>query len=298
MKPEVASRHALITGCGYVGQATARLLLDAGWTVSAITRNAVMAAQLEAAGVHVWCGNLDSEAWHSWATSPVHTLIHTVSAASPDLAGYRRSYLDGLASILKWAGSQDQPPRRAAYTSSTSVYPHQNEEWVDETSETGGSPTAEVLLEAEAKFLAGPWRAAYVFRLSGIYGPERHRLLDALRRGEREFPASPAWLNLIHRDDISSMLAGVATGSDEALPASGIYNLTDGSPERKDDLIRWLASQLGLPEPDFIEGKRPSGPVRPTGRGANRRIKNDRLRSTWNWEPRFPDYRAGYRTLL
>lgn len=296
------TQSILITGCGYVGSAVASRLLNDGFQVYALTRNPEMALKLKNLGVEVWQGPLQGNEWHSWAPNDNVRLLHTVSSASPDTEGYRLSYIEGLRSVLEWARSAEV--KVALYTGSTSVYPNQDESTVDETAPTGGSDAAEILLDAEQQFLNGPWSHAFVFRLAGIYGPGRHRMLDMLRAGKA--PASrgiDAWLNLVHRDDIAELCHKVMVTNPHELPSGGIYNLSDGHPSRRGEIVNWLGKRIGAEIPD--ETPKPTAsnvekvePVRPTGRGANRKISNQKIKEAFDWNPRYPTFREGYEQIL
>ncbi len=289
----------MIFGCGYVGRALSRSLIDRGVRVGALTRNAKSAAALREQGLsEVIEAELDSVDWHGRVTGHYEAIVNCVSSAGGGLAGYRQSYVGGQGSILQWA--RGQSIQSYVYTSSTSVYPQDGGLWVDEGADTSEAPpTGQVLLESERMLAAaegflGKW---FVLRLAGIYGPGRHYLLDQLREGAGEIPGRGDYrLNMIHLEDIVSGICA-ALGADEAIP-SGIYNLADDTPSTKAEVLAYLAAKLALPAPVFNPENVSDRLKRRGGRMPDRRISNQKARETLDWRPKFPSFREGYAEWL
>lgn len=294
-----ASSHLVIFGCGYVGTAFAREALRRGMRVTALTRNAPRAGELRALGLDVIEGELADHAWHP-RIAPADWVLNTVSAADPTPEGYRRSYVDGMRSILAWAAGLERPVGTFLYTSSTGVYLQGGGAEVDETASTAhASVTGRILVEAEDLLRAAPATAVarwFILRLAGIYGPGRHYLLNALRAGTTQFGGSPAFrMNLAHRDDIVAALFACA----EAPPtvANETCNVSDGAPATKQDLLAWLAHEIGAPAPGFDGAA--TGSARKGGDPTpDRIIRSEKLRRLVGWQPRHADFRAGYRAIL
>ena len=296
----LANKRLVIFGCGYVGGALAEAALAAGAEVTALTRNAEKAAALAARGVRVVTGELDSSTWHAQIEPGADFVADTVSAAESTPAGYRRSYVEGMRSILDWAACGSRPVGTLLYTSSTGVYPQGGGAVVDESAPTtGASETGRLLVEAEELLRAAPAatvRRWFILRLAGIYGPARHHLLNALRAGTTQFGGEPSFrMNLAHRDDIVSALLACAAAPDEI--GNEVFNVSDDAPATRAELVNWLASRLGLPAPQFGGADAPSarkgGAVTP-----DRIIRSDKIRRVLGWTPRHPDFRSGYAGLL
>jgi nucleoside-diphosphate-sugar epimerase len=295
----LAGQRLVIFGCGYVGSALADAARGLGAQVTALTRNPAKAAELTARGIEVVVGELGASDWHAQLPGGADVVVNSVSAADPSVEGYRRSYVDGMRSILDWAARGPRPVGTLLYTSSTGVYPQGGGVEVDETAATGdASPTGQVLVEAENLLRAATRTAVarwFIFRLAGIYGPTRHHLLTALRAGTRRMAGEPAFrMNLIHRDDIvAALLAAVAA---PAAVRDEVFNLSDGAPATRAELVGWLAREVGVDAPEF-EGAaasvRKGGAVTP-----DRIIRSDKIRRTLGWAPRHGDFRSGYRAIL
>jgi nucleoside-diphosphate-sugar epimerase len=285
-----------IFGCGYVGTAVARHWLAAGLRVGALTRNPAKAAHLRELGVgEVIEGDLDSDRWHGAIQGRYDGVLNCVSSAGGGLDGYRKSYLEGQRSVLKWAESQ--AIQCYLYTSSTSVYPQDGGSVVDESSDTGGAPpTGQIVRESEALLEAAPHlRRWYVLRLAGIYGPGRHYLLDQLQSGEGEIPGSGDYaLNMIHLHDI---VAAVDAAFHSDAP-SGIYNIADDAPATKAEVLAHLAEQLRLPAPRFNPAIVSERLRRRGGRMPHRFVSNAKAKAAFAWTPKYPSYREGYAGLI
>lgn len=300
----MSSKSLCVFGCGYVGQAVARAALDAGMRVAALTRNPAKAAALRAMGLDpVIEAELDGEAWHSQLMPAFDYTLNCVSSAGGGLDGYRKSYLGGQQSILRWAAKGRVGT--LVYTSATSVYPQSDGERVGEGDVPADlSPSGEILRQAEALLsaqvpLPGIGRA-FILRLGGIYGPERHYLLDKLRQGETTFAGSGDFIvNYIHRDDIVAAVLACFTAPPGC--PGGVFNLVDGAYPTKQEIVEWLAAQTGsgpIHFDDSAQTEREGRRRNAAGQLPNRRVSNARIRQELGWEPRYKDFRSGYAPLL
>ena len=289
-----AGRRLLVFGAGYVGGTVARVARAAGLEVAALTRNPATAEALAAAGVDVVVADFASHDWHAQMPRDADFVLNAVSSGGGGVEGYRRSYVEGARSLIAWACAASVPVRaHLIYTSSTSVYAQGGGARVDEASDT--EPVEEngrLILESERVVRAwpGPWT---VLRLAGIYGPDRHLLLDQLRAGATELAGrGEHHLNLVHRDDIIGALVAAWRCPERA--ADQVYTVADGCPEAKATVAAWVAARLGREPPGF-PGE---------GAGLRRRqvpdrvIASDRIQRELGWRPRYPSFREGYAALL
>jgi nucleoside-diphosphate-sugar epimerase len=213
-------------------------------------------------------------------------VVVAVAAGSRQVEEYRATYVDGLRNVLDGIDASAADPR-VLVVSSTAVYDVDDGRVVtEETPAVGGTPTAGVLVEAET-LLRARAPGAVLVRLSGIYGPGRERLVTQVREGSaRLAPGTSPHTNRIHRDDAAAALVHLASLADPA----PLYLGTDDEPSRLDDVLRFLADELGLPEPGSGDGDARQA-------GGDKRLSNALLRST-GWEPRYPTFREGYRAVL
>jgi len=286
-------KHLVIFGAGYVGTEVARQAVARGMRVTALTRNAEKAGALRVLGVETMVADLDGAHWHGnpALAGGADFALNCVSSGGGGADGYRRSYVEGMRSVLAWA--KRVPMGTMVYTSSTSVYPQDGGVRVDETAPTDGAgESGKILLEAEALLRAWSGRG-FVLRLAGIYGPQRHHLLDQLREGAGVVAGrGDHHLNLIHRDDIAGTVWAAFAAPAET--SGGIFNVADDGAVPKAEVLNWLAARLGVPEPVFS-----GAPA--TGRRAvtpDRVVANDKIKQVLGWRPRYPTFREGYRAIL
>jgi nucleoside-diphosphate-sugar epimerase len=297
MNPEAhgkfAGRHLVVFGCGYVGGEVARQALARGLRVTALTRNPEKAAALRSLGIATVVADLASDTWYAAIPGGADLVLNTVSSGGGGVDGYRSSYLDGMKSVLTWARTQG-PVGTLVYTGSTSVYAQDGGVRVDELSPVSArDERAAVLMETEGvlRAQARTVARACVLRLAGIYGPDRHHLIEQVRAGEVSGNGGHH-LNLIHRDDICAAIWAVF-GAPATMMAD-IFNVADDAPAPKAEVAAWLAGRLGVPVPRFsgvpVGGRRAVTP--------DRIIVNARLKAALGWAPRYPSFREGYATLL
>lgn len=291
-------KRLVIFGCGYVGTAIARAAMAAGARVEALTRNGVKADALRKLGLKkVTVADLASSDWHAGLAGAPDFVVNCVSSGGgPD--GYRKSYLDGMESILAWAARGGNPVATFLYTSSTSVYPQGGGAIVNEAADAeGATPNGKIIRESEKLLQSVPATVCarwFILRLAGIYGPGRHHLLNQLREGVATLGGSGAHrLNLVHLDDIVSA-AMTCLGAPVDVP-SQVFNVADTSPAMREEVVCWLAGQIGRSAPAFdgTPGTRRGGEPMP-----DRIISSEKIQATLGWRPRFPDYRAGFGEIL
>ncbi|KTR09994.1 NAD-dependent epimerase/dehydratase family protein [Curtobacterium luteum] len=218
--------------------------------------------------------------------SDTSVVVVATAAGSRDVDEYRATYVEGLRNVLDGIDASGASPR-VAVVSSTAVYDvDDGSEVTEATPVRASTPTAAVLVEAE-ELLRERAPEAVLLRLSGVYGPGRERLVDQVRSGDaRLAPGTSPHTNRIHRDDAAAALVHLATIEAPAPTYLG----TDDLPVRLDEVLRFLADELGVDEPVRGDGE---------GRqaGGDKRLSNALLRST-GWAPRYPTFREGYRAVL
>lgn len=285
----IAGKHLVIFGCGYIGGEIARQAVGRGLRVTALTRNAEKAAGLRTLGVAAVVAELSGDEWHA-AVGPAELALNCVSSGGGGAESYRRSYLAGMKSVLAWAGKHPAL-ETLAYTSSTSVYQQDGGALVDETSPAAGrDERTAVLVETEALLRASAVRRWMVLRLAGIYGPGRTHLLKQVQAGEVA-GVGTHHLNLIHRDDACTAIWAALNAP--ATVKDGLFNVADDGAATKAEITAWLAARLGLPVPRFTGD--PAGGRAPV---PDRIIAAARLKSVLGWKPIWPSYREGYANLL
>lgn len=284
------SNTITILGCGYLGTALASRCLSEGLSVSALTRNIDTAKSLDQLGVSkVVVSNLEDDSWHGELNPEQDHVVNCVGASSPDLDGYVASYVEGQQSAMKWL-SQGKASNYL-FTSSCSVYPQNGRKLVDETSSCSGvAERGGLLLAAEQVSFPPPSTIArsFILRLAGIYGPDRHLLLEKVKSGTNLEGNADRILNLIHRDDaVDAILACLQANTSNL---GRIYNVSDGNHAPRGQIVTWLAEKLGVDNPRFAEDDEESTP--------NRKISTNRILDELGWSPRYPTFMDGYSEII
>lgn len=294
------NKKIVVFGAGWLGTSIVQNALELDMEVTTLTRNPERSLELNKLGVHTTItAQLHETNWHDQITPDQDYIVNCVSSAGNGLEGYRTSYLDGNTSILQWAGTQAHPAK-FVYTGSTSVYSQSDGSTVHEDSPTPEpSEAGQILLQAENLLQTqSPFSQTHILRLGGLYGPNRHYLLNLLRKGATELPGrGDLLLNLLHLEDATSAIFASLQAN---LPACHLFNVTDGNPATKADIVHWLAQQLDIPTPTFNPDITPSrSPIRQSGgKVPNRIISNQKICSVLGLNPKYPNFQHGYKALI
>jgi nucleoside-diphosphate-sugar epimerase len=276
--------HVLVAGCGWLGTAVARRLLEGGHRVTGIRRDPARAAALATMGVTPLA--LDLAAPGAGDLVPdADAIVACQSAAAGTAAAYRAAYVDAnrvLLAAARRAGA------RLVHTGSTGVFGQRDGSDVSEdTPPLPDGETAEVLLEAErlVSAAAASGLSASIVRLSGLYGPGRAGILERVRSGALALgPGDGRWMNFCHRDDAASFVLGALA---RATPGAVLHG-TDAHPARRREVVEWIAARLGIPPPrrDLDPG------------GPDRRILSERTREALGVRLEYPSFREGLSAVL
>ncbi len=274
-------------GLGYSALALARRLeAQGGWTIQGTATSAGGAARLEAMGFQsfVFDGAGPEPGVRRALAAATHILASIPPGASGDPALRHHARDIARAEGLAWIG----------YLSTIGVYGDRHGEWVDETAEPRPSSERSVQrLATENDWLAlgrAPARRVEIFRLSGIYGPGRSAV-DSLRAGTARTIVKPGQVfNRVHVEDIAGVLeAAIERGGGHA-----VYNVADDEPASPQEVNAYAANLLGLPPPPEIPfGAAEMSEMARSFYAANKRVRNDRIKTSLGAALRFPTYREG-----
>ena len=282
----------LIVGCGYVGQRLAEAWLADGATVYATTRSEERAKLLSEVGYQpiVWDITKDSDV----DLPKVETVVFAVGFDRKSAKQTGQTIEDVYVGGLERALNKCPAVKKWIYLSSTGVYGQSDGSWVDESSPC--KPNREggkACLAAEQLLATHPIHGeqSVILRLAGIYGPDRLPQAKMLQRNEPLAVSSDAYLNLIHVDDIVSIIQAC-----ERITTPTTLCVSDGHPIVRAEFYEYLAELLGTPPPQF-EPPEPGTPRAERGRGS-KRIRNDQLLAMVKPTFCYPTYREGLKSLI
>ena len=287
MDDRSATVNILIAGCGYVGCELARLLQTSErFAVWGLRRSF---EKLPTGLVHPIAGDLSKlEELGKWPNS-IDYVAYTAGSTAFNEDNYRKTYISGLRNVITRLQADGYQPKRILFTSSTSVYHQKDGEIVDENSPTlPESFAGKVLLEAENIILKSSFPATCI-RLSGIYGPDRLRLINQVKAG-KGCPSEPVlYANRIHRDDCAGILAHLIKRDLNKQPVDSVYLGVDHLSVPLHDVLHWLADQLHVDNLDDTQ--------LPSYRVSNKRCVNKKITDT-GYTFKYSDYKVGYASLL
>lgn len=257
---------ATILGCGYVGQAVARIW-QSKYALTVTTTRPDRVNQLSSLADRVQVVHSADDV--SLRSLLSHTQILLVAVGAPNRTLYEPTYL-GTAKALARILPDCSMVNQVIYTSSYAVYGDQDGAWVDETSPIDpANQNGEILAEAERILLGAAHESLQVcvFRLGGIYGPGRE-LLKIFRSaaGTTRPGTGSDWANWVHLEDIGGAIEIAATQR-----LNGLYNLVGDHPMQSKELLDRLCQAHQL-EPIRWDSSQPS--TRPY----NARVSNEKLR--------------------
>lgn len=267
----------LIIGCGYLGKRLAGLLDgQACWLTH---RTAQLLKATGKSKTHSLLLDINNEA--SWAclnvlsNKPGLMIYCLVPPGQIDAGTFTR-----FIKQLNHLGS-----RRCVLVSSTVVYGN-TERMVDADSDVElDNERARRQYQIEQEWLANLNHASVV-RSAGIYGPERVIGRNSIMNGDAIKGDPEGWLNLIHVDDLASLLIRMS----ELEQLEQIELACDGSPVRRRDYYSYLAELLNQAQPKFNQDSH--------SRGAGRRCDNKLTITRTGWQPQHSDFQRSLEKLI
>jgi nucleoside-diphosphate-sugar epimerase len=263
----------LVFGLGYTARALVRRL-GPKWNVIGTSRG----------------GDADALCFdreHHLPASAFEGITHILVSIPPDGLGDPALDIHGndIAALtnLEWLG----------YLSTTGVYGTRDGGWVDESSELRPtSPRATRRAAAEQGWLK---LGAHIFRLAGIYGPERSTL-DALRTGNaKRIDAGGQVFSRIHVDDIATTLL-----ASMARPRPGaVFNVCDEEPAAQEVVVAYAAHLLGIAPPPLVSlNDAELSPMARSFYADNKRVSNALMKRELGVTLAYPSYREGLAAVL
>lgn len=268
--------RVLVAGCGYLGQAAARLFHRGGYDVVGLVHSNGSAGRLAHEKFPVLRADLADRETLNGLPGPFDAVVHCAAPGESTPELYRAVYLEG-AKHLRAAF----PAAKLLFTGSTSVYAQQDGSVV--TEESPAEPKREMgrILRETEEFVLG--NGGFVARLSGLYGPKRSVLLRKFLEGTAAIEGDGSrYVNQIHRDDAAGAIFYLIAWH----CAPGIYNVTDDAPVTQYDLYAWMAEHFRMPLPPYgpIEEERKRGVT-------NKRVSNAKLHAL-GWKCRYPSFQT------
>ncbi len=271
-------------GHGYTAQALTPYLNDKGWRVFGTSRSKDNFSDIEKSGAIpiLWGSNELRSVIRE--TELVLSSVSPANGSDPVIKTYGEDLKDNFNQI-KWAG----------YLSTIGVYGDTKGEWVDESSPLKPSTNRGIArVNAEKKWLKYNF-PTHIFRLGGIYGPNRGPFQKVLQGKAVKIIKPGQVFSRIHIHDIvQTLLASIS----QPKPYS-IYNLCDDNPAPPQDVLSYAAKLLSVKQPPTVsfEDANLSEMAR-SFYAENKRVSNKLIKSELGVNLIYPDYKVGLENLL
>jgi nucleoside-diphosphate-sugar epimerase len=273
-------------GLGYSAQALMHRLAPLGWTISGTSQS----GEAVAGSARVWRFDGTAALPAAALDGATHLLVSIPPGDEGDLV--IRHDADDLvrrAAQFTWVG----------YLSTTGVYGDRGGEWVDEDSPLmPNTDRGHRRLDAEnawLKLFVRQGLPVHIFRLAGIYGPDRNQLVS-IREGTARRIVKPGQVfSRIHVDDIAQVLMASIVR-----PHPGrAYNICDDEPCPPQDVIAYAAHLLGrAPPPEIPFDAADLSPMARSFYADSKRVSNKRIKEELGCRLLYPTYREGLKALL
>jgi nucleoside-diphosphate-sugar epimerase len=279
----LSKEQVLIVGCGDIGQRLAQCLPQDTYEVTGLRRNPPDDSPLLR---YQACDVTNAEELTEVLKQNFSVIVISMTPSERSDAGYERAYVQSCQNLVDGLRAQSLKPRLVLFVSSTAVYGQMDGSWVDENSLTQPhSFSGERLLEAE-EIIKNSGFAHVIVRFSGIYGPNRNRLIEQVK--QKRASASIHFTNRIHADDCARSLAHLIELNRKNESLQSIYLATDSAPAPMVEVVTWLAEQMGVTE--FLSDTA-------TNERGNKRCSNQRLLDS-GFVFLYPSFKDGYARLL
>jgi nucleoside-diphosphate-sugar epimerase len=213
-------------------------------------------------------------------------IIYAVSADTQSVESYQDHYVAGLKKTYAAILELDHF-KHLFFVSSTRVYGQKttkilSELDIAEPSDYGG----EALIKAEAVARQLKDKAT-ILRLSGIYGPNRTRMIQLAHSNPGNWPATNNWSNRIHEEDAARFIVFLMKRIMLKEPIEPLYLVTDGIPTKQYDVLTWIRKRLQLTT-DTIEI-----PILESGKQLQSVLLNQN-----GFILKYPDFTYGYEAII
>ena len=280
---EIKSTKVLIVGCGQLGFSVAKNIDPHIFKLYGFSRSLKKSPpSIEMHQVDI----LKTETIDTIQSINPEIIIYAVSADTQSVESYQDHYVGGLKKTYEAILNLDHF-KHLFFVSSTRVYGQKttkilSELDIAEPSDYGG----EALMEAETIAYQLKEKAT-VLRLSGIYGPNRTRMIQLAQSNPGNWPATNNWSNRIHEEDAARFIVFLMNKIVRQESIEPLYLVTDGEPTKQYDVLTWIRKYLKLTT-DTIEIPIVEG---------GKQLRSVLLNQT-GFTLKYPDFTYGYKAMI
>lgn len=254
-----------IIGCGWLGHALAKRLLNEKYRV-------IVTTQSEEKKLKLANEDIDAELLSLPISEPKSLALNAfncttlIIAITPQIRQGRRDYPEKVAQLREMA--ELGKVKRIILLSTTAIY-NGLSGLVDEQAILDLS-TEKVAIVNDAENAAREFSCeTVILRLAGLVGPDRHP--GRFLQGKKVLSEPQAYINLIHQDDVVGVLMTIIAEQN----VSGTFNAVSATETCKEHYYQAAASALNLPIPEFSFE---------SSKGVGKRIGGAKLRDHFNYQ--------------
>lgn len=278
---EIKNKKLLVIGCGKLGQKLGLLAKKTPLDLLGFKRKKITSTNIRIEQQDIF----DKSFFDKVKIHSPDFILYSLSADEQSEKSYRRNYVEGLKQVIK-SIKYINNFQHLFFVSSTSVYGDNNDQFIDEFSET--SPKnfrGTILLEAENLLNTVKFNST-ILRLSGIYGSGRNYMIK-LSQDAESWPKFDRWTNRINEDDAANFIIFLLNQCLQGEIPEKLYLLTDKEPVTLFRLLNWIRQNLNLKNKINIT----SDPI------LGKRLRSSIIPSL-KFEYKYPTYKQGYKELI
>ena len=272
-------------GHGYTAQALTPHLNEKGWTVFGTSRSKDNFSDIEKSGATPILWGSDQLRSVIKEAALVLSSVAPKDGNDPVIQMYGEDLKEN-SSQIKWAG----------YLSTIGVYGDTKGEWVNESSPLKPSTNRGIArVNAEKKWLKNNFLPSHIFRLGGIYGPNRGPFQKVLQgKAVKIIKPGQVFSRMHILDIVQTLLASMS----QPKPHS-IYNLCDDNPAPPQDVLSYAAKLLSVDQPPIVRFEDADlSEMARSFYAENKRVSNQLIKSELGVDLIYPDYKVGLESLL
>ena len=272
-------------GHGYTAQALTPDLNEKGWTVFGTSRSKDNFSDIEKSGAIPILWGSDELRSVIKDAALVLSSVAPKDGNDPVIQIYGEDLKEN-SSQIKWAG----------YLSTIGVYGDTKGEWGNDSSPLKPSTNRGIArVNAEKKWLRNNFLPSHIFRLGGIYGPNRGPFQKVLQGKAIKIIKPGQVFSRMHiLDIVQTLLASIS----QPKPHS-IYNLCDDNPAPPQDVLSYAAKLLNVDQPPTVRFEDADlSEMARSFYAENKRVSNQLIKSELGVDLCYPDYKVGLENLL
>lgn len=236
-------RKISILGCGWLGMALLKSLIERGFEVNGSTTTARKLKTIKGYGGFPFLLNLDQ-----LDTNDLKAFLAGSEVLVVNIPPRRKiKDVEGYSKVLKYVLPFLNEKQKVIFISSTSVYQNTND-WVDEGLDLKPeTKSGKTVLEVESIFKKSLKDRLTIIRFAGLIGKDRHP--GVFLAGRKDLPNANAPVNLIHRDDCIGLIMEIIKKEFWGEVVNGVAS----KHPLRNDFYKLATQVLGLEEPTFKE---------------------------------------------